>query len=339
MVTLNEALEQYLVTLREKNCSASHLATVRSRMRFFVEPPQRKRGGAIRDRSAVLVKELTRADLGDYFAVLKRLYAEGTLAGHASTHKAFWKWCKKRGFSKKNLGKKIGSYSFDPVVREAAPLADVLIVAGQLFDFAGHRHDHPADIRDALFVSLCIDSAGRRGAILQLRWSDMEKALAKPRQAANGRIVYRVVVLRDKTKTKRLRFFSESAELFGMWKAVAPGHSEADSVFLSLTTGKRLAADSTSRAFMRLCEFAGVPVFRSQSLRALNVSDIVSMTNIDVGQRYAEHSNPATTMTHYLTKKAEQVDDAAAELAERRRGAAATHRQMAEFFGLVEPED
>lgn len=338
-VKLQEAVDLYLVRLRERNSSASHIATVRSRLRFFVSPPAKKRGGAVRERSAVPVRQLTRADVGDYFAALKHLYAEGTVAGHAQTHKAFWKWCRKMGFSRKNLGKKVGSYSFDPVVREAAPLADVLVAVSQLFAFAGHRDNHPVDIRDALFVSLCIDSGGRRGAVLKLRWKDVEGALARPRRAANGRVVYRVVVLRDKTKTKRLRFFSESAELFKMWSAVAPGHQETDSVFLSLWTGKRLSADSTSRAFVRVCGFAGVPVFRSQSLRMLNVSDIVSMTNIDVGQRYAEHSNPATTMTHYLTKKAEQVDDAAAELADKRRGAAAFHNEMAEFFGLFEPDD
>jgi len=306
----NDSSAAYLGDLRERQLTAVHIRTVSYRLDQFAKarPPGQ------------LIGQLTRADLASYFIKLREGKSDGTMAGYTSSHKAFWKFAKKAGWTKANLGKRLKKYSYKPVVRKAAPADDLNTVLAKLNDFVWHRNGRIRDIRDALLVSLSLDAGARRAAMWGLRRSDVERALRKPRRAKNGRVMYQVESYVNKTGTVTLEFCQETAELFRLYFERAP-YTRLDLVFYSLTTGEAMKPASLSRAFDRACKFAGVPVFRSHAVRKRNGSAIIQDLHApDVAQMYLGHQEIATTLRHYNDHDRDAVSEAAAQLASRRRG-------------------
>lgn len=318
---LQKALNKYLQHLEQRDCSRHHLNTVRSRLTHFIRPR------AVRD-----VASVTRRELHTYMRQLKSGRADATMAGYVATHRAFWKYCKKRKWTAKNPAKKLKSYSYDPIRRRAAPERDVQAVIDALPHFVAARQNNPRDLRDALIVSLSIDSGGRLGELRSLRKSDMRAAIAAPRIAENGRATYHVAAS-GKVGDVTLRFFQETADLAAAWLAVDT-HPAGAWLFHNLRDGSPLRRHSVSRAFNRLCGFAGVTVFRSHALRKRNVTRIIRETgHTRAGQHYANHRSQETTIRHYSDVTGDDVDDAAARLASSRRD----HRAAPEIerlFGL-----
>jgi integrase len=322
-VTLQAAYDLYIAALKEDQASAAHLKTVRYRLLRFIE-----------ERADQDVKSVTRAELGNYFSGLRQTRADGTMAGYTSTHRAFWRWCKKEGLVEKSPAKKLKSYKYAPVKRTSAPVDDIQKVAAALPAFVAHRHNRPRDIRDALFVSLSLDCGARRGAMGQLRRADVERALERGRRAENGRMVYEVWINRGKTGAALLEFFDETAALFRQWFAVAPAGAEF--VFVN-EGGEPVHPCTLGLCFVRVCRFAGVPPFRAQAVRKRNVTDISRLTkNPEIAQRYAGHSSLETTLEHYKDKLEDEVREAAADLAARRRGDVDAHQVISKLFGVTQ---
>jgi len=309
-MTLNDAITAYLDDLRERQLTAVHIRTVKYRLGRFAQT--RPAGQP--------VAHLTRAILAAYFVDLREGKSDGTMAGYVSTHKAFWKYCKRQGWTENNLGKKLKKYSYKPVVRKAAPVDDINTVLAHLNKFAWHRDGRPRDIRDALLVSLSLDAGARRAAMWGLRRSDAERSLHKGRLAKNGRIMYRVDAYVNKTGTVTLEFCQETADLFRLYFERAP-YTRTDLVFYNLTTGDPMRPASLSRAFDRICKFCGVPVFRSHAVRKRNGSAIIQELHApDVAQLYLGHQELSTTLRHYNDHERDDVSEAAAQLASLRRG-------------------
>lgn len=306
---LTDAIAAYLDDLRERQLTAVHIRTVSYRLHRFAKtrPPGQTIG------------QLTRGEIAAYFIKLRDGKSDGTMAGYTSTHKAFWKFAKRQGYTNTNLGKRLKKYSYKPVVRKAAPADDLATVLAKLNEFAWHRNGRIRDIRDALLVSLSLDAGARRAAMWGLRRSDVERALRKPKRAKNGRIVYLVNAYINKTGTTTLVFCQETADLFQLYFERAP-YTRLDLVFYSLTTGEVMKPASLSRAFDRACKFAGVPVFRSHAVRKRNGSTIINeLHDLSGAQLYLGHEDITTTTTHYRTPE-DAAGEAAAELAARRRG-------------------
>lgn len=323
-ITLGEVLEKYLQKLRADGASEAHLRTVAWRLGRFVTP-----------RADWGIGLVSRLDLAEHLAEMRRTRSDGTMAGLTSTHRAFWRWVRRKGWTKKNLARRLKRYSYEPAVRQAASAASVEAVARALPAFVEHRGRRPRDVRDALLVSLSLDSGARLGEMAELRWPHVQQALNQGVVAAGGRVVYQVVA-RGKTGMSTLEFFQETADLFRLWFVVAPAPT-GDYVFISLARhgpqGGLLRRDSLARAFERVCRFAGVPVFRAHAVRRRNISDLIAEADPETAQRYAGHSELETTLKHYKEKADRQVRDAAAGLAARRREDS-FNEEMARLFGL-----
>jgi integrase len=307
---LTDAIAAYLDDLRERQLTAVHIRTVSYRLSQFAKSRP----------AGQLIEPLTRAELAGHFIKLREGKSDGTMAGYTSTHKAFWRFAKNEGWTKTNLGKRLKKYSYKPVVRKAAPAADLATVLSKLNEFAWHRDGRPRDVRDALLVSLSLDAGARRAAMWGLRRTDVERSLHRGRVAKNGRIMYQVESYVNKTGTVTLEFCQETAELFQLHFERAP-YTRLDLVFYSLSTGEIMKPASLSRAFDRACKFAGVPVFRSHAVRKRNGSAIIQQLHApDVAQMYLGHQELSTTLRHYNDHERDDVSEAAAQLASLRRG-------------------
>lgn len=323
---LNQAIDAYLASLRDRRLSQAHLSSVSARLGRLAS--------AYGERPLPAVSP---DDIAAHFAGLEESgLALGTLAGYKSTNRAFWNWCLEQQLIESNpadaLLTKDHAYDYRPVHSRAAPEADFQGALDRLMEFAGHRDWAARDVRDAALVSLAVDSAKRRTELWNLRRRDVEKALAST-GSAGGRNVYHASS-RGKTGQVDVVFFEETAVLLRRWLAMMP--AESNWLWVNLRTGKRLRADVLAIAFIRLCEFAGVPTFRFHAVRKRSVTDIIAATgDWKVGQLLAGHKDQRTTQLHYNDVDQQRVDVMAARLADVRRGRAGESVLAESFFGKI----
>lgn len=308
---LSNAVDLYLVHLLERNLSPLHLRTVRSRLAQFVSEPGKA------DKAIHAINAL---ELHQHFQRLEEAgLSEGTMAGYAGTHRAFWMWVESTGLRDNSPAANLKRYSYLPKKRRAAPVSIVDAISSALPAFAAADGYSARNVRDALAVSLSLDSGNRLGEIRSLRRRDMEIALRGGNLSANGRMCH-TVVGQGKTGAQELTFFNESADLYRLWQMVNP-YPKADFVFISLKTGKLLGRDTIGRAFVRVCEFAGVPPIRSHAIRKRNASDIqAAFRDPELTRQYLGHTSINTTMRHYNDVSREGVISASALMSSARRG-------------------
>ncbi len=317
---LVDAVGTYLDVLENRALSTAHITTVAGRL-----------GRLVTRFPNILLADLESKHVNVHFREMKdQGLSEGTRAGNASTVKAFFNFCVKQGFLPYSPASQLPKLKYKPVHRRAAPADAVAALVAAVPEYAAHRQFRPVDVKDALVVSFALDCGARLGEIHSLRWVDVRHALAAGRQTRFGRLVYTVIGY-GKTGAAQLRFFSETAELFRLWEGMNPWKSPF--VFASLLSGELVRPASLGRAFDRLCTFAGVPVVRAHALRKKNVRDIIKASgDWKMGQMFAGHENLSVTMEHYNDVLFEEVDDAAAALAELRRGDVQSHLLAAQLF-------
>ena len=325
MTTVNEAYAAYITDLEEQMLTEVHIRSVRSRL---------KRLCLIHGDTEM--SDLERLDVARHLRQLSENRAPATMAGYTATAKAFFNFCYQEEFVDENLGDRLKNGDYTPQVRRAAPESHIQAVINALPEFVTHREDHPRDIRDALLISLSIDSGARRGTMHGLKRADVEKALLSAERTEEGRAVY-TVKTRGKTGVTEVVFFAETAELFALWLPLIPGRSPY--VFISLRTLKRLKPDALSKAYERVCQFADVPVFRSHAVRKRNTDRVIRLSDLEVGQRYAGHRQLSTTARYYRQLEQRDVYNAAAALADDRRGDRQFAESAADFFGLNRTRD
>lgn len=320
---LEEAVGRYVADLEERQCSASHVATVRHRLGRFA-----------RGREGLALRAVTGGDLHNYFTDMQEAgLASGTLAGHKQTLLAFWRWCAGRRWCSLKPSDALRSrkhrYSFRPVRSRAANAGDFAVVIAALPAFAAHRGWRPRDVRDAALVSVVADSSRRRGEVWNLRRVDVARALERPEPLGEGRWVFHVES-HGKTGPVSIRFYDESAMLLRRWLELLP--AGAVHVFVSLRSGERLRPDALHLGLLRVCEFAGVAPFRFHAIRKRVVTDVIAATgDAKIGQLLAGHASERTTQMYYNDVQQSAVDAAAGALAAKYRGGRGD--LAGEFFG------
>lgn len=317
---LSTAIERYVLDLEERMLSEAHIETVTYRLERVLD----WLGDA-------LLGDITRLNIARYFRHEEgRGLAEGSLAGFRSTQNAFWRFCDERSWVEGNLASRVKRYSSRPRVRKPAPEDDIQTVAEKLPAYADRRDGLPVDVRNALMVSLSIDSGARLGALYNLTVQAVQDALANPLQTDAGQTAY-VAESTGKAGPTNVVFFDDSARLYDQWRERQA--RKAKYVFTSVRTGKRLDSDSLGRIFGKVCKWCGVDAFSPQAVRKANVTGVIRLSDLAVGQQYAGHSDMAITREHYYNPSREQVIDTAAELATQRRQDAPDN-EMARFFGV-----
>lgn len=315
-MNLSNAVDLYLTHLLERNLSPLHVRTVCSRLRQFVYPIEE----FPTDRRDCGVAAVDMLALHAHFRQLEASgRSEGTLAGYASTHRAFWTWVVENGWRCDSPAANLKRYSYLPKKRRAASPSAISLVIAALPGFVA-RHDYnPRDVRDALVVSLSLDSGNRIGEIRSLRRRSVEAALASGEVGENGRYRYQIIGT-GKTGDQDLIFFNESADLARMWLNACP-FPKSEFVFVSLRTGHLLRRETMGRCFVRVCEFAGVPTIRSHAIRKRNASDIQLIHHDpELTRQFLGHTSIKTTMMHYNDVDRDRVSAVASELASARRG-------------------
>lgn len=316
---LDTALSLYAAALVDRGLSPAHLKTVRYRLdKLNQHYPGRP------------LAELTGTHLLDYMECLKRKgLADATLAGNTRTIKAFFRWLKKRGYMEKNLTKGLKNYSFKPKRNKAAKADDLLTLAQTLPGFADHRGRNPRDIRDALIVSLSLDTGARTGELHSLTWSKVTKALENPLLTVDGLTAYQIVA-NGKTGERPIYFFSTTASLFEQWRKL--GQKNDGAVFTNLWTGEKLNQRTINGAFERVCAYAGLskPIM-PQAIRKRNGTEMIRLGKPGDAQAYLGHTDIKTTLTFYEDVRQEEVMDVAAKMAEQRRD----NRFADEFARLI----
>lgn len=303
---LSVAIGRYLDHHRDNGSSKRTVETVRWRLAQLVK-----------FAGNVPLEKVTKAVLIAYFEhLIDTGLADGTLAGHKSTARAFFNWSKKRGLVKKNpakiLSSKRFSFSYSPVKSRPAPPDSFQAVIDALPSFAAHRGYNRRDVRDALLVSIAVDSGARRGEILNLRRADVLASI----ESEQG--IYHVQS-RGKTGAATVRLFEATASLCRLWLAMLP----EDHVWLctSLKTGEKMDSSNLPKCLYRICDFANVPRFGFQSIRKRNIVDTIKASgDPKVAMLLAGHKDIRTTQRHYNVVESSAVDDTAAQLARDRHG-------------------
>ncbi len=328
IVKINDAYEDYLYFLEDQDFSDRHIETVVSRLTLFIFATEEFPS----DYRDVAVRNITFRDIRGFFRLLRKEgRAEATLASHRSTQIAFWNWCIKQGYREDNPASKLRKgWSYEPVIRHAAPPNDVNLVMESLENYAAHRKHKPQDVRDALLVSFLGDNGGRLGEALDVRMSAVATALRNPIALPDGGIAHHLPGF-GKTGGADMVFFERTARLATVWYKTA---KQFDFAFCNLRTGNKLSYTGATKAFIRICKWVGVPTFRSQALRKRNVTDIVKVSgDWKVGQRYAGHKDIKTTMMHYNDFEREKVDLHAHRLQMERKRMYQEMQEINKLFG------
>lgn len=324
MPTVNDVVSRYLEHLREQMLSNAHITTVRQRLSFFL----REQDGELVNADR-LIAFLRPADVADHLRHFEaaRDASEGYMAGLISTHKAFWRWACERGYTRQNLGEKLRGRSYRPQVRRPVPEEDIAAVARAIPAYAAAGGF--VRLRDALLVSMSLDSGARRRALRNLRKDALEDALRAPVETPAGPLF--TALSFSKGKTAKIRFSEATASLARRLLQQLPG--DCRHVFVSSRTWKQLHQDSLSDSFRRLCEFADVPVFQSHAVRKRNTTDVARMAGLEAARKYAGHSDAKVTREHYVDAFSDDVDAAAASIAARHQSNQELD-EMARLFGL-----
>lgn len=284
---------------------------------------------------------ITESHIDAHFTVLRdeSALAHATLAKHKAAIRAFFNYCLSQKWINSNpadvLLRREHAYSFSPVHSRPAPRESVNTVAACLADYAARRDFRFCDVRDALLISITIDSGNRRGEIRKIRRKDLERALESGRLLSSGRTVYRLSAM-GKTGTATIQFYDETAVLARKLLSIQPSHVAY--IFVNSRNWKLLAEDSLRFSFYRICKFAGVPRFGFQATRKRVVRDAIVLSGDDkAGQLIAGHKDIRTTQIHYNDMSQDEADEVGAMVADLRRGKPPKDDDLAgDFFRKVQ---
>ncbi|MCA9942860.1 MAG: site-specific integrase [Anaerolineales bacterium] len=313
---LQDALGAFLSLRADRHLSDKTIVTHGDRLgRFVFGLPG---DSLFPDRTDQPLAAVTSHHIHDHFLALRSTgLASATLAGYKASHRTFWPFCQSSGWIEADpaavlLDHKDHQYSYEPVNRPAIPRDDLLALVEALPGFVAANNYAFADVRDAAFISLTVDSAARRGELYNLQAPTVRRALQM------GQDGFYLVQSWGKTGVARIRFGRETASYLEMLFQQLPADSRW--LWLSSRTYKRVRPETLSLNFTKVCIRLGLPVYRPHSVRKRTVTDIIEQTgDPKIGQLLANHKDPRTTAVWYNEVTEERVAREAAKLAQSRR--------------------
>lgn len=253
---------------------------------------------------------LTPQKVRGYVDTLWLRYAPGTMRPIIGDIKQFLGWCKKKGYTGKNLGGRLTKPRPRRATSKAAREADVAAVINHLVgllrprvyrDVFGNLVHDPATewseaerlaIRDLFAVVFLYETGGRARELTTLGTKAMERVCQTAKSA------YTVTSI-GKTNDRDLRFTSNTAELWRIWSAVRP--QPCDHALYSLRPTHPpapLATSGLSQILVRRCKEADVPVFRSHALRHAKVRRARQLVGLEIASLLIDHSSVEMTRNY-----------------------------------------
>ncbi len=285
------------------------------------------------------IEDITFSELINWLRNLRQedgsRFAHASLAGISKGIRYFFKFATQKGYIQTNAAAGLPRYSQKPVNRLAAPERDVIKILNSLTDFVDQRGRALRDLRDALIVSFAISSGARLRNITELERSAVIQALKNPVviYGPSMSYVYHLSAEGKGDKMLELRFSQSTADLFTEYLA-RTAHITSHRIFLTDNHHpKPVSRYVINDAFRRICAFAGTKTWLSHSIRKANVMAILDNGgDLKTAAGYAQHSDTAITLQHYVYSSTKRIDSAAATMDQRRHEEAQLMREMSKLF-------
>lgn len=301
MTTITKAVNEYLQYIQRMDVTVGHLeheAWALERLTSFT--------------GLIDIDSLDRADLKRAYNTVKgrsgRKYSQRTKDNLANAWARFFEWAVTRTLIVENIANKLPRNTYlAPEKGKGADPAHFALVKSKLHEYAYHRGGEPIDIRNALIVSLSMDSAARLVSLWSAELKVMQEALKHPEYVRHPRGKSTVYHWRSRGKGHanrivRLIFLESSAELLRSYLSVRP-MTDSKYLFVSHQArnyGGQLDKYNISTAFRKLCDYCKVPRFLSHAVRHRLITDMV-LAGVDpkTVQEFACHKKVTTTLEVY----------------------------------------
>lgn len=269
----------------------------------------------------VPIKEITYQTLKKYVDDLKLSYAPGTIRPVVGDIKQFFKWCKKKKYHPKNVGKRLTKPRKRPSQLKAAPEEDVKGVMAYLAkslngyvyrDLFGHLQADPEaawtyetykQLHDLFVLTFLYETGCRAGELANLSARAMNKTTLDLKPAYT-------VISWGKTNDCDLHFTNATAELWRLWYQLRPHDSPlAAYSWRRGQTPTKFLTNGISQMLVRRCRQAGKRPFRTHALRHAKVKRSRQLVGIEVTSVLIDHRRLDTTYG-YANIDANELKDA-----------------------------
>lgn len=299
-----QAVDLYLTELEISQKSQAHISKTEWHLQKFVALHGSTEAG-----------EVTRLCLARFVKGLRKEngepYAPASLHGYVAALKGLFSFLHATGEIAENVSDRLKRPSYRTRSARVASAETVQALRGGVMSYAARRDYNPIDVRDALIVSLSLDSGGRRGEIANVTVHEARQALQAGRNLG-GVTVYHLDT-NGKTGQSVLRFMDNTAVLLEMWLRER-FESATDALFVS-QAGQKMHLMSITSAFIKLCDWSHVPTTLSHAIRHRVITEVMRGSDPAVAAQYANHASPTTTLQNYRHLADTEADEAAARLA------------------------
>lgn len=296
--TYHHTLQKFLYKQRQKGLTTHTV----SRLYYTLHPIGNKLNNPA-------IRQITRHQLKNHVAQCWLHYAPDTMRTIIGDMRHFFKWCKRKGHTPKNLAKKLKPIRRRPGrgQKRAAPeknihalmrnLANQLtpLIYRDLFRTlqpapAGWDYYTRQTLRDLLILVFLYETGARVGELVTLGAKAINNATKTSRAA------YQITVV-GKTNDRNRYFTERTAELWRIWQQIRPAGEENYAI-----TGWRnnqppypIKPSGISQMLIRRCQSAEITPFRANALRHAKVKRSRQKVGLDMASILIDHSDIATT--------------------------------------------
>lgn len=258
-----------------------------------------------------VLADMTPYDLKSYEKQLWLKYATGTISPIIGDLRQFFRWCKRKGYHKRHIAKRLKK----PRVRSRRKkAADDQAIHTVISGLAGHLYTnnliyrdlfqqiqiaeqwgyHDIQIlRDLFIIVFLYETGARASELTNLSTREMQAACETPQE------VYDLVSL-GKTHDSCYYFTEATAELWRVWEKVRPySHLNAIYSWRNGTEPIVMRTNPISLMLVRRCkQFNATPSFRCHALRHAKVQRARRMFGMEIASQLIDHAQIETTYNY-----------------------------------------
>ncbi len=246
-----------------------------------------------------------------YATRLWLLYAPDSVRTFVGDIRQFFKWCKRRGYHKKNLAKQIAvsrnkrrrSKRQSKAPAETAIRHLMEFLANQLGDLVyrdvfgilqingdGWSSQSQKALRDLFVITFLYETGARVGELSTLGSRNMNEATAEPQRTYG-------ITLTGKTGERDYLFTQSTAELWRVWEQVRPDGANEYAV-LGWGNGhmkRGMRPNGISQMIARRCQEAKIKPFRAHALRHAKIKRGRVAVGLETTSILVDHSDLRST--------------------------------------------
>ena len=237
-------------------------------------------------------------------------HAPETMRTRIADTRQFFRWCKKRGYTKRNIAKAIKPVrqnhrrnQRNKAVPEQNAIALMEHLANQLNgrlyrdifrNLQTERQWSSSDVRtlrDLFILTFLYETGARAGELVTLGSRAMDTATKQPAHSY-------AITMNGKTNDRDRYFTNHTAELWHIWQHIRPSYKQEFAV-IGWRNGRldhnQLRPQALSNMLVRRCKKADIPHFRTHALRHAKVTRSRRAVGIDLAKILIDHSSLRST--------------------------------------------